>query len=65
MAEPPELTSVVPAESLTASEVRHVTVRQGVVGSTIIVGHDNVVNQTVTIIRQHSRAELESEHRIC
>ncbi len=57
MVDPPDLSSVVSAEPAVASEVRQVTVRQGVIGSTIIAGDGN----TVTIIHQYSRAEPEPE----
>jgi len=61
MDEPPELTSAISAEPIGASDLRQLTVRQGVVGSTLIAGDGNVVTQTVTIIQQYSRAEPEPE----
>jgi len=57
MVEPAELNNTASAESTGASAVRQVTVRQGVVDSTIISGDGN----TVTIIHQYSRAEPEPE----
>jgi hypothetical protein len=57
MGEPADLSSVVSAEPAGASDVRQVTVRQGVVDSTIISGDGN----TVTIIHQYSRTEAELE----
>jgi WD40 repeat protein len=60
MDEPAELINAVSAEPA-AADLRQLTVRQGVVGSTLIAGDGNVVHQTVTIIHQSSRAELEPE----
>jgi len=53
MVELAELNNLAPAEPGGASHVRQVTVRQGVVDSTIISGDGN----TVTIIHQYSRTE--------
>src|SRR5438132_4992465 len=61
MVELADLNSVITAEHAGASDVRQLTVRQGVVGSTIIAGDGNVVTQSVTIIHQYSPAEPESE----
>src|SRR6516164_417357 len=55
MVELAELNNLAPAEPGGASHVRQVTVRQGVVDSTIISGDGN----TVTIIHQYSRTEPE------
>jgi hypothetical protein len=60
MDEPAELINV-SAEPGGAPDRRQLTVRQGVVGSTLIAGDGNVVTQTVTIIHQYSRAEPEPE----
>jgi len=61
MDEPAELINAVSAEPAGASDLRRLTVRQGVVGSILIAGDGNVVTQTVTIIHQYSRAEPEPE----
>ena len=52
-----ELNGVISAEAAGASDVRQVTVRESVTGSTIISGDGN----TVTIIHQHSRVQSEHE----
>src|SRR5215468_11221141 len=61
MDEPAELISAVSTHPADAAGLRQLTVRQGVVGSTLIAGDGNVVTQTVTIIHQYSRAEPEAE----
>jgi WD40 repeat protein len=61
MDEPAVLNGVASSEPAGASADRQVTIRQDVVGSTIIAGDRNVVTQTVTIIHQYSRAEPEPE----
>src|SRR6516225_8817824 len=61
MDEPAELINAVSAEPAGASDLRRLTVRQGVVGSILIAGDSNVVTQTVTIIHQYSRAEPEPQ----
>src|SRR5689334_11180469 len=58
MVEPANVNAVTAVEPATASDVRQVTVRQDVVGSTIIAGDGNVVTQMVTIIHQYDREEL-------
>jgi WD40 repeat protein len=60
MVEPSDISSVILPGHADASGLRQVTVRQGVVGSTIIAGDGNVVTQTVTIVHQYSRAEQEA-----
>ena len=57
MVELVELNRVISAENDVPSDVRKVTVRESVTGSTIISGDGN----TVTIIHQHSRVEPERE----
>jgi tetratricopeptide (TPR) repeat protein len=57
MVELVELNRVISAEDAGPSDVRKVTVRESVTGSTIISGDGN----TVTIIHQHSRVEPERE----
>jgi WD40 repeat protein len=57
MVELAELSNAAPAEPTGAAGVRQVTVRQGVVDSTIISGDGN----TVTIIHQYSRTGAEPE----
>lgn len=57
MVELADLNSTISDEDAGASDVRQVTVRESVVGSTIISGDDN----TVTIIHQYSRAERDTE----
>jgi hypothetical protein len=57
MVELAELNNVAPAEPVSASDARQVTVRRGVVDSTIISGDGN----SVTIIQQYSRVEAEPE----
>src|SRR5215469_11860495 len=52
-----DLDSVISPEGAGASDVRQVTVRESVTGSTIISGDGN----TVTIIHQHSRVQSEHE----
>ena len=57
MVELVDLNRVISAENDGPSDVRKVTVRESVTGSTIISGDGN----TVTIIHQHSRVEPERE----
>ena len=52
-----ELNGVISAEAAGASDVRQVTVRESVTGSTIISGDGN----TVSIIHQYSRVQPEHE----
>jgi hypothetical protein len=61
MVESGELNGVTAADEVNASDLRQLTVRQGVVGSTVIAGDSNAVTQTVTIIHQYSRAEPEPD----